>query len=86
MNRNSLETAERELDSYNNRFFRNEDQENILRERVDYYKAKDDKTSTSEPREIESSQLNKSDLTETASVNEASGLKDPSGSGLGFRH
>ena len=84
MNRNSIETAERTQDSFNNKswFFRGKEQETILRNRVAYYKSKENEPSTSEPIKIESSQLNKSGLTETASVNEASGLKGPIGSGL----
>ena len=84
MNRSSLETAERAQDSFNNKswFFRGKNQETVLKTRVEYYKDQNNKPSTSELIGIESSQLNKSDLTKTASVNEASGLKGPIGSGL----
>ena len=89
MNRKSLETAERAQDDFNNKsrwFFRvrDKDQETILKTRVDYYKVKGEKPSTSEPlyKEIEISQLNKSGLAETASVNAASGFKGPLGSGF----
>ena len=89
MNRKSLETAERAQDDFNNKsrwFFRvrDKDQEIILKTRVDYYKVKGEKPSMSEPlyKEIEISQLNKSGLAETASVNAAFGLKGPLGSGF----
>ena len=89
MNRKSLETAERAQDDFNNKsrwFFRvrDKDQETILKTRVDYYKVKGEKPSMSAPlyKEIEISQLNRSGLAETASVNAASGLKGPLGSGF----